>query len=290
MFTARSPEIKAARKLIANHEHVLKDVTNPSATKNIIGVPLTQTELKRVPATGRVEADMAMQETVRRLLAEAEPPSAEEPVVWAQLATYLEGRIHDQPEQKPGRTPDMSPEAGAAMKAVLRELGGFTQASGVEGFPRAARVEAARKLIGNFDNVLLDVTNPSADQNIIGVPLTQTELKRVPCAMLVDYNPSYRAAKRGLREIAWRLLEEKQASSKQPQVWTQVSGYLQGRIHDEPEQKPGREPDMTAEEGGVMKRVLQSVGDGSPCTISILSPMPPPGKPTGSSPRKPSRN
>ena len=38
------------------------------------------------------------------------------------MATYLEGRIQDKPEMKPGRTPDMSAEAGAAMKAVLAEI------------------------------------------------------------------------------------------------------------------------------------------------------------------------
>ena len=37
-------------------------------------------------------------------------------------AQYLDGRIQGRPEQKPGRTPDMGPEAAAAMRAVLADL------------------------------------------------------------------------------------------------------------------------------------------------------------------------
>ena len=118
------PAFEAARKLIGNHENVLLDVCNPSADKNIVGNALTQLELRRVPITHAADADAALRETARLLIKEVEPAAAEEPGVWAQMATYLEGRIQDQPEQKPGRTPEMSPEAGAAMKAVLRELGG----------------------------------------------------------------------------------------------------------------------------------------------------------------------
>jgi len=132
--------------------------------------------------------------------------------------------------------------------------------------------------------VLADVTNPSADQNIIGVPLTQTELKRVQCGMQDDYDPHYRAAKRGLREVAWRLLERTREASKKPEVWTQVAFYLNGRIQDHPDQKPGRNPDMPVEEGAMMKRSLVSVGDGSPCPV--FTPTPPAGKPVGASPRK----
>ena len=38
-------------------------------------------------------------------------------------ARYLEGRLHGQAAQKPGRTPDMDAPAAAAMRAVLLEVG-----------------------------------------------------------------------------------------------------------------------------------------------------------------------
>ena len=43
-------------------------------------------------------------------------------LAWVGLAKYLDGRIHSTPEEKPGRKPDMSPEAAAAMRAVLADL------------------------------------------------------------------------------------------------------------------------------------------------------------------------
>lgn len=188
--------------------------------------------------------------------------SSERIRTWAQLASYLEGRIQDTPEQKPGRKPDMSPEAGAAMKAALRELVPLGEAE-VEVHPRAARLDAAYKLCLNFDAVLKDVTNPSADQNIVGVPLTQLELRRVRCASQDNSDASYCAAKRGLREVALRLLEEKAETPEQAEVRTQVAAYLQGRIQDHAEQRPGRQPDMTTREGEAMKKALRSVSDGS---------------------------
>eukprot|EP00966_Prymnesium_polylepis_P225693 5220774-Prymnesium_polylepis.1 len=92
----------------------------------------------------------------------------------------------------------MSAEAGAAVRAVLAEVGalgqlgawgplnGLLHAGGgsdaigaAAAHSAAARDEAVRKLIGNHTAVLRDVANPSADKNIIGVPLTQLKLKRV---------------------------------------------------------------------------------------------------------------
>ena len=41
---------------------------------------------------------------------------------WETTARYLETRIQSDPSQKPGRAPDLSEEAAAAMKTVMFEL------------------------------------------------------------------------------------------------------------------------------------------------------------------------
>jgi len=134
---------------------------------------------------------------------------------WAAAALYLDGRIQSRDDEKPGRQPDMSEEAGKAVRAVLQEASGtqlynhaglhpfnngFNQhmwaaleqlrasngpagayADGAAaGFSQPAREEAAGNIIGNHANLLKDICNPSPTDNIIGIPLTQTHLKRVP--------------------------------------------------------------------------------------------------------------
>jgi len=42
---------------------------------------------------------------------------------WAAVDRYFQTRVQSEPEQKPGRKPDMSSEAGMAMRAVLSEVG-----------------------------------------------------------------------------------------------------------------------------------------------------------------------
>ena len=124
---------EAARRLITNHENVLKDVTNPSKYTNIDGKELTQLELQRVDPNCAVYADEALREVVRRLLGRRaglqnlevrmDPSNTAQAITWGGVASYLDGRIQAKPEQKPGRTPDMSPAAAAAMRAVLAEVG-----------------------------------------------------------------------------------------------------------------------------------------------------------------------
>ena len=41
---------------------------------------------------------------------------------WRGVYEYLDGRIHSVKSECPHRTPDMSEEAGKAMRAVLREV------------------------------------------------------------------------------------------------------------------------------------------------------------------------
>ena len=129
----------AAAKLIMNHGAVLKDIINTSPTTNIRGGELTQRNLQRVPAQHREQVDAFLREVTRRLLgrrpgAIAMAPSAQtssseddtqekKTEAWPQAATYLAARVQSTRDEKPGRAPDMSAAAAAAMRAVLAELG-----------------------------------------------------------------------------------------------------------------------------------------------------------------------
>ena len=59
---------EAAHKLIGNHENVLRDLTNPWPTQNIVGAALTQMQLERVEYGLAMYADQALREVARRLL------------------------------------------------------------------------------------------------------------------------------------------------------------------------------------------------------------------------------
>lgn len=129
-----SARTEAATKLIGNHKRVLMDLTNPSMSLTYDGLrKLTQTTLQRLPPVMVHQVDCCLREVCRRLLGCKQGVSdlnevlvASTPVeamVWMGVWRYLHDRIQSSPEQKPGRTPDMSEEAAAAMKAVLAELG-----------------------------------------------------------------------------------------------------------------------------------------------------------------------
>lgn len=131
---------------------------------------------------------------------------------------------------------------------------------------RAARDEAARKLITNHVAVLNDVTNPN--------PLTQGHLKRVPRSLA-------RYVDQALRETARRLLgrrphipeavlldifnEERLDPLNEDQVvaWRETSEYLHERIHAVPEDAPNRKPDMSLAAAAAMQAVLHEVGTGN---------------------------
>ena len=129
-----SARTEAATKLIGNHKRVLMDLTNPSMSLTYDGLrKLTQTTLQRLPPVMVHQVDCCLREVCRRLLGCKQGVSdleevlvASTPVeamVWMGVWRYLHDRIQSSPEQKPGRTPDMSEEAAAAMKAILAELG-----------------------------------------------------------------------------------------------------------------------------------------------------------------------
>lgn len=293
---------------------VLKDLCNPSRTLNIVGLPLTQTDLKRVDANSHMYADQALRETVRRLIGgrpgarqleeRIDIKNINQVQAWADMAAYLTGRIQSTPEHKPGREPDMSAAAGMAIRAVLAEVGhmpiaatcaassGHWQAlakalgqadGGFQGRPVVpldvavdhtvqAREEAARALISNHVNVLKDVTNPSKELNIIGNALTQTELKRVSIGSVIY-------ADEALRETARRLLGRRAgleepfarvdlSNDAQVVAWCETADYLDGRIHSHTAQKPGREPDMSPPAAAAMKAVLKEIA-AVPITAAI---------------------
>ena len=129
MFAGAREE--AARTLLRNHAHVLRDVINPSLTRNINGKLLTQPHLRRVPVADWRHVDRLLRHVVSRLLHGDSAPekdctwgddASHQAAVWVAAAKYLEARIHSKPSQKPGRPPDMSPSAAAALKEVLRAV------------------------------------------------------------------------------------------------------------------------------------------------------------------------
>ena len=117
--------MEIARKLILNHAAVVKDLTS---TK-----PKSQNELRRVSPADAEFVESCLREVARRLLGKPAkgPAPAEQKIdtsnarqctAWVDTFEYLNQRIQASPEECPGRKPDMSPEAAAAMKAVLAEL------------------------------------------------------------------------------------------------------------------------------------------------------------------------
>jgi len=130
---------EAARKLISNHELVLKDLVNHTTQRDVTGtVPLTQLELKRIAPELAPYVDQALRETARRLLGQrpgahdglevkGDPENDAQMGAWRDTAVYLDGRIQSTAEEKPGRAPDVSAAAANAMRDVLKEVGGFCE-------------------------------------------------------------------------------------------------------------------------------------------------------------------
>ena len=295
---------EAASALIKKHENVLRDVTNPSRDENINGKSLTQLELQRVALSSVLYADQALREVARRLLGlrpglhqleeHIDPFQADQVAAWAQAATYLDGWIHSMESEMPGRTPDISPSAAVAMRAVLYEVAGMGitatlnssasmwsklherlqrgHGSSADEAITSADGEAASKLILNHELVLRDVCNPSRTRDATStVELTQTALVRVA-------TPTVPYADQALREIARRLLSNMSDSidddqnavtvistpSKerdlQADAFVTTCTYLTGRIQGHEAEMPGRTPDMSPSAAAAMRAVLKEVG------------------------------
>ena len=275
---------EAARKLITNHEAVVRDVTNAS--------PMTQPQLQRVTEAAAPYVDQALREVARRLLGRrpgaGQLQESVDPATAAQTARYLHSRIQSTDAEKPGRTPDMSTAAAAAMRSVLAEVGGLEACPRWEALRRLmdsstsagsttladgaaaqhshdAREEAARKLITNHEAVVRDVTNPN--------PKSQRQLQRVTeaAAPYVDQM---------LREVARRLLGRRGGSAEleetldpstpaQMEAWAGASRFLDGRVQASAEM-PRRTPDMSIAAAAAFRAVLREVGDGEPSSTAAV--------------------
>jgi hypothetical protein len=111
-------------------------------------------------------------------------------------------------------------------------------------------VEAARKLISNYERVVTDVTNTS--------PISQQGLKRVSpdCAGYVEQM---------MREVARLLLglqaEEapQSGNANQAQAWQGCAAYLQQRTQSTDQQCPGRKADMSKEAAAAFMSAVKEV-------------------------------
>jgi len=232
--------MEAAQMLMHNRERVIQDITNPGP-KNIEGKKLTQTDLKRVGSEHRASVDAMVNEVCCCLLGRttSRKPSPEDAPVWAQATAFLAGRIQGTPSDCPGRDPDMSSAAAAALRTML------------------AQMEAAHMLMNNRERVVQDITNPGP-KNIDGKTLTQTNLKRV--------DAKHRASVDAMvREVCCRLLgkgaSEPQAAGE-ASVWAEAARFLSGRIQGAPQDCPGRSPDMSPAAAAALRAVLESVEAG----------------------------
>ena len=94
----------AAKRLIANHDAVLYDVTHPK--------PLTQANLARLSEKARPYVDEVLREVTRRLLGRRpgsselevriDPSNRAQGTAWIGTVQYLEARIQANPDEKPG--------------------------------------------------------------------------------------------------------------------------------------------------------------------------------------------
>ena len=153
---------EAARKMLTNMVKVVYDICRAD------GPPSTQQGLVRLPGVEFL-VEFFLEEVCRRLLGDVpsqqfKPTNGAQAATWIATAEFLSARIHSstqEMENTPGfehRKPDMSEEAGAAVKAVLAEL--TLECLGLRWSllkeqldaglaPSEARKEAAHKMMDN---------------------------------------------------------------------------------------------------------------------------------------------
>jgi len=125
----------AALKLIRNHEAVVRDVCNPN-TCNTVGKQLTMLHLKRVPVELVQYVEEALRYVAIKLLGVPPPtmPPGVVPVLdpnnrqqcqaWIATTMFVMARLQIG-QEKPGRAPDLAPDASMAMRCALMETGRY---------------------------------------------------------------------------------------------------------------------------------------------------------------------
>merc|ERR1719282_939800 len=117
-------KMEAAYMLISNRERVVQDITNPGPS-NIDGKELTQKEpiLNRLDKKHQGSVNAMVNEVSCRLLGKTpSTPQPQELLVWAKAARYLSGRIQGTSAEMPSRKPDMSSDAAAVLRLVLKQF------------------------------------------------------------------------------------------------------------------------------------------------------------------------
>lgn len=152
----------------------------------------------------------------------------------------------------------MEPPPWTRLWQILEEGGGVSpEADGAAAaHSRQAREEIVRKLIGNHEKVLNDLTNSA--------PLTQHELTRLPGVYANHVDLALRESIRrligrrpGVPDLEHRM---EPLTPCQAAVWTGVCNYLDGRIQMSPDEKPGRNPDMSVAAASAWRAVLYELG------------------------------
>jgi len=115
-------QIEASSKLMSNCDKVVLDITNPGPS-GVNGGQLTQRDLKRVDRKHQTVVDAMVKEMCGRLLGKKNAGgSPERAQIWADAATFLNGRIQQSAGACPGRAADMSQDAATAMRTVLAQI------------------------------------------------------------------------------------------------------------------------------------------------------------------------
>jgi len=116
-------QVEAGSKLMSNFENVTKDITNPGPLA-VKGGQLTQLHLKRLDSKHQASVDAMVKELCSRLFGNktSEPSTPAEARVWAQAASYFNGRIQASADECQFRGADMSAAAAQAMRVVLAQI------------------------------------------------------------------------------------------------------------------------------------------------------------------------